>query len=94
MITYLLNYGYNYEKFKEICEYIQSLYPDYTKEELLIDVDYSLIQVYTKGDKEIIITNDADYDDITARTDIDLRNFKYTQAYLSDGEWLTAKRLN
>lgn len=94
MITYLLNDEYNDEKFKEICEYLESLYPDYTKQELLTDVDYSLIQVYTKGEKKIIITNDADYDEITVRADIDLRNFKYTQAYLSDGEWLIAKRLN
>lgn len=76
----------NDKKFEEICEYIEFIYPDFVKESLLIDVDFSMIQVYEKGDKKIVVVNDAESDIIIARSNLDLKNFKYTIAYLENDE--------
>ena len=86
MTTYYLNRGYNIEKFKEICKAIEMLYPSYKKDKLLVDVDNSLIQVYTDGDKEIVIDNCAETDVIEARANVDLSNFKYVEAFLKNGK--------
>lgn len=86
MTTYYLNRGYNVEKFKEICKAIELLYPDYKKEELLIDVDDSQIQVYINGNKKIVIDNCAETDVIEARANIDLFDFEYVEAFVKNGE--------
>ena len=86
MTTYYLHLDNSVEKFKEICGAIERLYPDYTKHELLVDVDYSLIQIYTKDSNEIIIDNSAELELIVARTDIDLSDFEYTIAISKNGK--------
>lgn len=86
MTTYYLHRDYDVEKFKEICKAIELLYPDYKKDDLLVDVDYSLIQVYTNGDKKIIIDNCAETEVIEARANIDLSNFKYVEAISKNGK--------
>lgn len=85
MTTYYLHRGYSVEKFKEICKAIEVLYPEYKKEKLLVDIDNSLIQVYTNGKKEIIIDNCAETDVIEARSNIDLSGFKYVEAISKNG---------
>ncbi len=80
MTTYYLHLDNSVEKFKEICGAIERLYPDYTKQELLVDVDYSLIQIYTKDSNKIVIENSSELEVIVARANIDLSKFEYTIA--------------
>lgn len=85
MTVYYLHKEYDKEKFYEICRAIEVLYKDYKKEQLLVDVDDSLIQTYTNGDKEIIIDNCAESGMIKARANVDLSDFSYTFAIFKDG---------
>ena len=86
MTIYYLNWGYDVDKFKEICQALEIKYKDLKKEELLVDIDDSLIQVYKQGRKEIIVSNSVELDLIKARTNIDLSDFAYTIAIVKNGE--------
>jgi hypothetical protein len=58
--------------FKEICEIISSNFSDFKVEELLVDVDGSTIQVYSKGDEQIVVYDDYDIGAVFIKSDIDL----------------------
>ena len=86
MTVYYLYKDYDKDKFYEICSAIEAIYKDYKKDKLAVDIDDSLIQVYTNGDKKIIIDNCAESGLIKARTNVDLSDFSYTFAIFKDGE--------
>ena len=62
----------NFEVFKETCRKIEISYPDYKKNEILIDVDGSYLQIYEKDKKEIVVYEDYDVGAIYVKSDIDL----------------------
>ena len=62
----------NPEKFHEACARIEQTYPHAQKEDLLIDVDGSLIQVYRIEGKKAVIYDDYDVGGVFALSEIDL----------------------
>lgn len=85
MTTYYLYRDYGVNKFYEICSAIEMKYSDFHKEDLLVDIDNSLIQVYTNGNKKIVIDNCAETEKIEARSNVDLSEFEYVIAISKDG---------
>lgn len=61
------------EKFKSACMIIEKVFPSFQKESLLVDVDGSMIQVYRKDGKEIIIYDDYDVGAVFAESDVNLK---------------------
>lgn len=92
MNVYFLHKGYDIDKFKEICKSVEKLYPNFNKQPLLTDVDDSLIQVYSHNNLEIVITNSAELDLIKAVTNVDLSEFKYTEAILENNKLILIKQ--
>lgn len=61
------------EVFKEACKKIEAtLPPTFEKKKLLIDVDGSLIQVYSEEDKEVIVYDDYVIGAVYVNSDIEL----------------------
>ena len=58
--------------FKETCELIEKKYPLLSKDELLVDVDGSTIQIFGVEPKEIIVYDDYDIGAVYVKSDIDL----------------------
>lgn len=58
--------------FKRACYRIEQLCTRLVKHELLIDVDGSTIQIYSDGEKEVIVFDDYDVGAVFAESDIDL----------------------
>ena len=88
MTVYYLHKSYDTDKFYEICRAVEEIYKDYEKKQLLVDIDDSLIQTYTNGDKKIIIDNCAQSGLIKARANVDLSDFSYTHAMFKDGKYI------
>jgi hypothetical protein len=58
--------------FKAACGLVKETFPDFHAEKLLIDVDGSTIQVFCRGDNEIIIYDDYDVGAVLVKSDVDL----------------------
>ena len=86
MTVYYFHRDYDINKFNEICRFFETQFLEYKKEEMLIDIDDSMIQPYTNGDKIIYVVNCAQSGMILARTNVDLSDFSYTFAIFKDGE--------
>ena len=63
------------ETFKKVCELIEKKYPKLLKDDLLIDVDGSTIQIFGVEPKEIIIYDDYDIGAVYVKSDFDLSGF-------------------
>lgn len=62
----------NPEKFKKACALIEQHYPQAQKEQLLVDVDGSTIQIYYADNKKIGIYDDYDVGAVYVKAEIDL----------------------
>ena len=62
------------QAFKTTCAKIEKAFPYLVKEKLLVDVDGSTIQVYSKNGKEVVIYDDYDEGAVFALADYDIRN--------------------
>jgi hypothetical protein len=60
------------EIFKATCSRIEHSFPALKKEELLVDVDGSAIQVYNNGETRIVIYDDYEIGAVFVKSDIDL----------------------
>ncbi|MGN0605906.1 MAG: hypothetical protein ACI4JM_05240 [Oscillospiraceae bacterium] len=60
------------EKFKQACGKISKTFPNLKKEDVLIDVDGTTIQVFSKGNEKITVFNDYDVGAVYVESDIDL----------------------
>lgn len=61
------------QQFKQACALIERQFPGMTKKPLLIDVDGSTIQSYTKdGEEVVIVYDDYDIGAVFALSDFDL----------------------
>ena len=58
--------------FKEICEKLEQIFPNLKKDDLLIDVDGSTIQMYKKEDKRIVVYDDYEVGAVYIKSDIKL----------------------
>ncbi len=75
-----MNYMFDYtvaikndpKAFKETCAQIEAQFPTFGKEELLIDVDGSTIQMYSVGKKRMIVYDDYDIGAVFVKSDIEL----------------------
>ena len=61
-------------EFKKACKLIERSFPDAKKKKLLIDVDGSTIQTYTKDGKDIDVYDDYDVGAVFVKSEIDLDN--------------------
>ena len=61
-------------EFKKACKLIERSFPDAKKNKLLIDVDGSTIQTYTKEGKDIDVYDDSDGGAVFVKSEIDLDN--------------------
>ena len=61
-------------EFKKACKLIERSFPDEKKNKLLIDVDGSTIQTYTKDGKDIDVYDDYDVGAVFVKSEIDLDN--------------------
>ncbi len=62
------------EEFKNACEKVKNAFPDYEKHKLLVDVDGSTIQIFSKSGKKIKIYDDYDVGAVYAVSDVELKN--------------------
>lgn len=60
------------ESFKKTCAMIEQAYPQLTKDDLLVDVDGSTIQIYGTEPEEIIVYDDYDVGAVYVKSDVDL----------------------
>lgn len=60
------------EAFKRVCGKIEAHFTDLKKENLLVDVDGTTIQRYTRQGKEIVIFDDYDIGAVFAQSEINL----------------------
>lgn len=72
MKRYYLHMENNENEFYKFCKLIEDKFPELKKEELLVDIDNSLVQPYKSKEVNITVINDVEEDIIYARTDIDL----------------------
>lgn len=76
MRNYLFDYNIypsnSVGKFKATCKKIESNILGLKKEDLLIDVDGTTIQVYEKDEKKIIVFDDYDIGAVFVKSDIAL----------------------
>ena len=59
-------------EFKKACSKIESAFPNFKKNKLLIDVDGSTIQTYTKDNKDIDVYDDYDVGAVFVKSEINL----------------------
>jgi hypothetical protein len=59
-------------EFKSACEKIEQAFPEFRKERLLVDVDGSTIQAYTREDQEIVVYDCYDVGAVFALSDVDI----------------------
>ena len=62
------------EAFKKICNTIDSKMKDNKKEQLLVDVDGTQIQIYNSSAGKIKVYNDYEVDAVYIDSDMDLSN--------------------
>ena len=60
------------KSFKMACAAIENKYPELKKDDLLVDVDGSTIQIYGEEPKEVIVYDDYDVGAVFVKSDIDL----------------------
>lgn len=71
-------YSYNISKvadnkaFNDVCKALEMSDERLIKEKPLIDVDGSIIQIYTKGNKKIKVSNDYEVDAVYIDSEVDL----------------------
>lgn len=76
MIRYLISLSNNPILFKKVCQSIENHFnKNINNKEFLVDVDGSTIQVFIIGEKEVIIYDDYDYQEVYIKTDIELDSF-------------------
>lgn len=61
--------------FKQTCAEIERAFPNAYKNELLVDVDGSTIQVFTENGKEIVVYDDYDVGAVFVKSEINLDLF-------------------
>ncbi len=69
---YTINPTNSPEVFKRTCSLIEASFPGMKKDELLIDVDGSTIQIFGEEDHEIIVYDDYDIGAVIVKSDVDL----------------------
>ena len=78
MRKYPFDYTINPEnspvKFKEACKKIDVNFPEFVKEQLLVDVDGSTIQLYVHENKNVAVYDDYDVGAVYVQSEIDLGN--------------------
>lgn len=62
----------NPTKFKDVCSLIESSHPELSKDDLLVDVDGSTIQIYGSEPNEVIVYDDYVIGAVYVKSDIDL----------------------
>ena len=72
MFSYTLAMEIDNQVFLDACNRIEKAFPSAKKEELLIDVDGSLLQDYYINEKRIRIQNDCDVYAVYVDSEIDL----------------------
>lgn len=81
-------YGFNVhpdnspEIFKEVSAVIERGFPDFEKKKLLIDVDGSTIQVFARGNEEIIVFDDYDVGAVYIESDVDVSGTIYKTPFI------------
>lgn len=65
------------EIFNEVLNFFENKFPDIHKEELLVDVDDTAIQIYANEGKHIKFYNDYEVDAIYIESDIDLSDIDF-----------------
>ncbi len=71
---YTVNPENSSETFRELCDKIARQYPTFRREELLIDIDGSTIQVFSENGKEIVVYDDYDVGAVFVVSDVDMSN--------------------
>lgn len=69
---YTISKENNPTEFKKICKIISDMCQDFIASKLLIDVDGSTIQVYSKENQQIVVYDDYDIGAVFVKSDIDL----------------------
>lgn len=64
------------ERFSEMCHHIERSMPDIVKGKLLIDVDGTGMQRYSKDGKKIMVINDYDVDAVYIESEIEIAGLK------------------
>ena len=72
MFTYNISKVADNKAFKKACSAIEDKVKNFKKEKLLVDVDGTLIQIYTVPDGRIKVVNDYLVDAVYADSDVDL----------------------
>lgn len=72
MAIYELHDTNSKDIFYKICEHINEMFPSLRKNKEVIDVDGSIITVYSNSKDKITIVNDTTWDYIYAETNLDL----------------------
>ena len=67
----------DYKIFNNALNLFESKFPDVQKEELLVDVDDTAIQIYVNNDKRIKFYNDYEVDAVYIESDIDLSDIDF-----------------
>ena len=73
MYSYTLAMEIDNQIFMGVCHKIENAFPSAKKEELLIDVDGSMIQDYYIGRRKIRVQNDCDVYAVYVDSDLDLK---------------------
>lgn len=72
MFTYNIAKEADNQEFEKACQRIESGITDLKKEDVLVDVDGSVIQIYRKNKSKIKVYNDYEVDAVYIDSDIDL----------------------
>lgn len=72
MFTYNIFKNANTEEFRKACSTIEAKMPELKKSAPLEDVDGTVIQIYTTGDKKVKVVNDFEVDAVYIDSEIDL----------------------
>ena len=76
MYDYNIFPSYDIEKFKTACKKIENFVPDLQKEQILIDVDSTVIQIYHKENFKIKVTCDIFVDAVWVESETELSFLK------------------
>lgn len=72
MFDYTISTENSPKKFKNACNKIEHLFPDAKKNKILVDVDGSTIQTYTKDEKDIDVFDDYEIGAVFVKSELDL----------------------
>lgn len=70
--SYTLSMNVDEAKFQDACRIVSENYPEFTKDQILIDVDGSELQRFRNGNRIIEINNDCEVYALYIDSDIDL----------------------